>query len=76
MPWYQAIVLSTTHLNTPRPEPRGWPRRAMRVRMPLAWTALRWPVSRILDSSSGWLLRRDAALVVGKRFGWDAVAEG
>ncbi len=42
MPWYQAIVRSTTHLNTPSPEQWGVPRRAMRGRMPLARTARRY----------------------------------
>ena len=36
----------------------------------------RWSVSRILGSSSGSLLRREAALVVGEGFGWGPVAEG
>ena len=33
MPWYQAIVRSTTHLTLPRPEPWGWPRRAILGRL-------------------------------------------
>jgi hypothetical protein len=36
MPWYQAIVRSTTQRYTPRPEPCGSPRRAIRGPDPLA----------------------------------------
>src|SRR3954469_12940543 len=42
IPWYQAMLRSTTQRTTPRPEPCAWPRRAMYGRIPFAWTASRY----------------------------------
>ena len=42
MPWYQAMVVSTTQRNTPSPEPWAAPRRAMCGRIPLARNSRRY----------------------------------
>lgn len=42
IPWYQAMVRSTTHRIVPSPVPWAWPRRAMRGLIPLAHTSLRY----------------------------------